>query len=78
MMSTNTTAIPKFKGQIVKKFFSRHFLVDIIKVEHEKGTGYHFKITKPSSKNESYYSIPFLTQADAEKGSMMFITSGKL
>lgn len=67
-----------FKGNLVKKFFSRGYLVDIIKVEHEKGTGFHFRITRPSNKNESYYSVPFTSQVDAEKASMIFVKNKNL
>lgn len=68
----------KFKGALVKKFFSRGYLVDIIMVEHEKGIGYHFRTSKPSNKNESCYSIPFITQEDAERGAMLFVKHGNL
>lgn len=68
----------KFKGDLTKKFFSRGYLIDIIRIEHEKGIGYHFRASKPSNKGESYYSIPLITQEEAEKAAMIFVKNGKL
>ena len=62
----------------VKTFFYKQKRVDIVSVEHEKGLGYHFKITNPCNKNERCYSVPFILLDDCEKASMMIIKENKI